>query len=812
MLRKNLSFTVVAVLALALGIGANTAIFSLLDAVLLKMLPVQNPEQLVVVNTVGPKDSSNDYSYPVFERFRDQNQSLSGIFAATNTRKLSIKVNVPGTSGETESVEGKLVSGGYFSVLGVKPITGHAFTAEEDRVPGGHPVAVISYGYWQRRFGRNPAAVGQTFTLNDTSFTIIGVTPPEFFGETVGDAPDLWIPTMMQSQVYPGRNFLNVRYVTWLRLVARLKPGVRLQQAQADLNVIFQQLQGEVDTSKLLPKQRQEFLAQRIELTPGSKGLSELRKRFSGPLRILMAVVGLVLLIACANVANLLLARAVARQKEMAVRLALGASRLRLVRQLLTESVLLSLLGGLSGLLLASWGSDVLLVLVSSGTFPIFLDLHLDTRILAFTSAVSLLTGILFGLAPALRSTRVDLTPALKDSARSLSGSRVHHGLGKMLIVTQVALSLLLLIGAGLFLRSLRNLKSLDAGFNRENVLVLNIDGGVLGYKEAQLKNLYRQLLERINTLPGVHSASFAYQIFRGGGSGICCISIQGAPPLPEEDRRVNANYVGPKFFETMGTPLLAGRDFDLQDNENAQQVAVINEAAARYYFPNESPIGKRFDWWVNKGIEIVGVVKEAKQFGLREPAPRMFYLPLFQHGGPNFLAVRTVGNPTGMIAAVRHAVQAVDPKLPIVRVTTLAALVDASLVQDRLVATLSSFFGLLALLLACVGLYGVMSYTVSRRTTEIGIRVALGARPRDVLKLVIRQGMVLTLIGVAIGLAAASALTRLMSSLLYGVSATDPVTFVGASVMFATVALLASYIPARRATKVDPMVALRYE
>jgi len=812
MLRKSPGFTVVAVLSLSLGIGANTAIFSLLDAVLLKMLPVQNPEQLVVINTAGPKGSSNDYSYPVFERFRDQQQIFSGVFAASNTDKLSIKVNAPGNSAEPEPVGGKLVSGSYFSVLGVKPIIGRAFTTEEDRVPGGHPVAVISYGYWQRRFGRNPAVVGQTFTLNDTSFTIIGVTPPEFFGEVVGDAPDLWLPTMMQPQVQPGRNFLKIRFVTWVTLMARLKPGVSFQQAQADLNVIFQRLQSEEDTSQMLPQRRQEFLARRISLTSGGKGLSELRARFSEPLRILMVVVGLVLLIACANVANLLLTRAAARQKEIAVRLALGASRLRLVRQLLTESVLLAVAGGLGGLLFAFWGGDVLLTLVSTGTAPISLDLHPDIRILAFTGAVSLLTGILFGLAPALRATRVDLTPALKDSARSLSGGSGRYRLGKVLIVVQVALSLLLLIGAGLFIRSLRNLKSLDAGFNRENVLVLSIDTAAPRYKEPQLKNLYRQLLERINALPGVHSASLAFQVFRGGNMGICCISIQGAPPLPEADRRVAGDIVGPKFFETIGTPLLAGRDFNLQDNENAQKVAIINEAAAGYYFSNESPLGRRFVW-LNNEIEIVGVVKDAKHRGLREQTPRMFYIPLFQHGTqPNLLALRTEGNPASMIAAVRRVIQEVEPKLPITEVSTLAAHVDASLIQDRLIALLSSFFGVLALLLSCIGLYGVMSYTVSRRTNEIGIRMALGAQPGNVRWMVLRETLLLVLIGVAIGLPAALAVTRLVTSLLFGLTPTDPLAITLATLLLLAVAAVAGYLPARRASRVDPMIALRYE
>ena len=483
---------------------------------------------------------------------------------------------------------------------------------------GAHPVAVISHRYWQRRWAGDPAVVGRTFTLNDTVYTIIGVAAPEFFGVSVGHAPDLWLPTMMKSQVYPGRNGLTGRGYTWVQIFARLKSEVSLQQAQTDLNLIFQHMRSDEDISQLSPERKQEFLAQRIELTPGGKGLSDLRRRFSQPLRILMAVVGIVLLIACANVANLLLTRAAARRREIAVRLALGASRWRLIRQLLTESALLSSAGGALGLVFAYWSGGALLALASTGTSPIPLDISPNPRILAFTAAVSMGAGILFGLAPALRATHVDLSPALKDSARTSGGGAARFGFitgGKLMIVLQVALSLLLLAGAGLFIRTLRNLNNQDAGFDRERVLVARIQGGLTGYKGAQLTNLYRQVYERLNVLPGAQSASLAFQIFRGGESGICCIAIQGAPPLPENDRRVSAGYVGPKFFETMGTPLFQGRDFNLGDSENAQPVAVINTAAARHYFPNESPIGRRFVWQ-NTEIEIVGVVKAGLSTG----------------------------------------------------------------------------------------------------------------------------------------------------------------------------------------------------
>jgi len=810
---KSPGFTAVAVLSLALGIGANTAIFSLLDAVLLRTLPVWQPKQLVVFNTVQTNRIDNQYSYPAYQEFRDQQQSFAAIFAAGFVDRLNIKINAPGAQGEVEPVEGTLVSGSYFPVLGVKPAIGRLFTMEDDLVPGGHPVAVLSHRYWQRRWAGDPTAVGQTFTLNDATFTIIGVASPEFFGVAVGEAPDIWIPTMMKPQVYPGRDGLTERGYSWVQIFARLKPDVSFQQAQADLNLIFRRMQSKEDTSNWSPQFRQDYISSRIELMPGSKGLSELRQHFSQPLRILMTVVGLVLLIACTNVANLLLTRAAARRKEIAVRLALGASRWRLIRQLLTESALLAVMGGALGLLFAYWSGGVLLALASTGNSPIPLNISPNLRLAAFTAAVSILTGILFGLAPALRATRVDLTPALKDSAHSLDGAARYGFLtgGKLLIIAQVALTLLLLVGAGLFISTLRNLKNQDAGFDREHVLMARIDMGAIEYDRVQTTTMYRQLFERINALPGAQSASFAFQVFRGGGSGICCITIQGAPPLPEKDRHIDAGYIGPKFFETIGTPLLQGRDFDLGDNENAQPVAVINEAAARYYFPNESPIGRRFVW-LKKEIEIVGMVKDAKHYGLREQAPRMFYLPIFQRGNPNYVALRAVGNPMGISAALRRELQAADPKLSVVEITTLSAQVDASLVQERLVATISGFFGLLALLLSCVGLYGVISYLVSRRTAEIGIRLALGAQPRDVRCLVLRETLLLVLVGIAIGLPAALAATRLTRSILFGLTPTDPATFAAAILLLMTVEILAGYLPARRAARLHPMVALRHE
>jgi predicted permease len=821
MLGRNPGFTAVSVLSLALGIGANTAIFSLMDAVLLKMLPIKNPEQLVFLEKDGAPKVTKGYkylSYAFYNQLRAQNDFLSGV-CTFNTSSLSIVVD-----GQVEFSKGQWVSGNYFSVLGVNPLIGRTINEEDDKIPGGHPVVVISYNYWQRRFARDPAIVGKSITVNDHPFTIIGVAPPDFYGVSVDESPALWTPSMMYEQLEPGRSIEEITN-SWLFFVlARLKPELTEQQARTVLTGLFQQSLAAENGSRQAPEEQQSLRRQSIVLIPASRGLSSLRAQFSEPLRILMAVVGLVLLIACANVANLLLARATARRKEIAVRLALGAGRLRLIRQLLTESILLALVGGALGLLLAQWGSKFLLALVGSGRDPVFLKLTLDTRVLAFTSLASLGAGLLFGLAPAWRATRVDLTPALKDSARSSEGgSRL--GLGKSLVVTQVALSLLLLIGAGLFVRSLEKLKSLDTGFQRENVLLVSTDPRIIGYQGRQIADLYQRILERIRTIPGVRYTSLSRQGLLSGGSSVSgAVYVHGQQARPHENTlKWAATYtmattpiceVGPGYFETVGMTILRGRGFTAQDNENAPPVAVVNETFARHYFGGEDPLGQRFSFGPNSsGYEIVGVVKDAKYESLREYALPIYYVPyLYGDLRETTFQIRTASDPTSIIAAVRGAVQGIEPNLSLFDIKTLAAQVDESLAQERLIGTVSSFFGLLSLLLAAIGLYGIMAYAVSRRTREIGIRMALGAQRNAVLRMILGQGMKLVLIGAVIGLIASFAATRLVASYLFGITPTDPVTFVGVPILLLIVALLACFVPARRATRVDPLLALRDE
>src|SRR5215475_1636581 len=814
MLMKNPGLTSVAALTLALGIGANTAMFSLIDAVLLKSLPVRKPDELVLL--------SGEYSYHGLRILREYDQVSTGLAAFTDVR---LGVSIAGQDEPT--VLGHLVSGKYFSVLGVHPIIGRLLVDDDDRAPGAHPVAVISYGYWSRRFGADPAVVGKTIRLAGMPFTIIGVTPPEFFGVEVGRSPDIFAPVMMAPQFIdapPGSNSIleadNYRIFT---LFGRLKPGVTETQALAGLEAPFRQVRDELAKafSGGKPWVAEQISRETLSVTSFSGGLSQLRRQFSKSLLILMSVVVVVLLIACANLANLLLARASGRKKEIAVRLCLGARRGRLIRQLLTESLMLAIIGGILGLLFASWGRQLLLALMSTGSTPISLVARTDYRVLGFTGVVSILTAILFGLAPAFRATRVDLSPALKDNARGLGGGIFRMRLGKALVVSQVALSVILIAGAGLFVRTLYNLNHQRTGLKQENVLAVRVEPKGSDNKHAnsaKLSQIYRELIERVEALPGVSSATLSNPSPFSRGSFDAAfrpgqLRVDGLPAADQNPVQIAQVY--PRYFATLGISLLSGRDIQLSDcSADAPKVVVINKTLARRVFQNADPLGRRLGR-AGEEFEVVGVVDDVKFGSLREEFASVIYYP-FPNGptgrGQMTLQARTTGDPSSLTPAIRAEVRRIDETMAINDVRTLSTFIAATIVQERLLTMLLSFFGLLAMLLAAIGLYGVLAYSVSQRTQEIGIRISLGARSRDVLRLVIGQGMKLVLIGVIMGLAAAFGLTRGLQTLLFGVSATDPLTFAVIALLLTLVALLACYLPARRATKVDPMIALRCE
>jgi len=837
MMAKNLGFTAGAVLSLALGIGANTAIFSLINAVMLKMLPVKQPEHLVLLNwaaqawpamipslrgTISRDKSgrviSTSFTYRTFEEIHTSNNVLSGMCAFAGAGRLNLVVN-----GQPGLAESELVSGDYFSTLGIQPVLGRLLTPQDDQA-NASPAAVISYGYWMRRFGGDPAVVGKNATVNGIPFTIVGVSPAEFFGVEPGRSIDVWIPLQTEPEVQRG--WFEARTNWWLLIMGRLKPGVRKQEALANLEVLFRQ---SITAGTNRPIQAEGL--PHLELSSGSQGVDSVRRQFSRPLLTLMAVVGLVLLIACANVANLLLARATARQKEIAVRLALGAARWRVIRQLLTESVLLSTSGGILGLLLAFWATDLIIAFMSSGGQQIGLHVSPDPHVLGFTAIVAVVTGILFGLAPALRGTRLDLTRALKDSAGSMFGGvrrigGLHLGLGKALVVSQVAVSLLLLIGAGLFVRTLENLQKENLGFDRRNLLLFGIDPTQNGYKGQRLVRFYEELQRRLQAIAGVRSASLSQRAPLSGGVSVVGLVVQGYTPKPNADRNdgsfdVHVNVVSPGFFETMGIPLLVGRPINTGDNATSPMVGVVNEAFVRTYLETQNPIGSRAAWAgePSRKMEIVGVVSDARYDKLRREAPPTYYVPYTQFEdphtqseerlGPMYFEVRTTGNPRDWIASVRNVVQELDRVTPIFDVKTQIEQINESIFQERLFAKLSSFFGLLALLLACVGLYGIMSYAVVGRTNEIGIRMALGAEQVSILRCVLREALLLVGFGIVLGIPLALAATRLIASELYGFKPNDPITISLAVSLMTAVVALAGYLSACKASPVDSMMTL---
>jgi predicted permease len=822
MLLKKPGFTAVAVLSLALGIGANTAIFSLVDAMLIKTLPVQEPRQLVLFGkgedqgaSIGPPNGNVDlFSYPYYRQAQQRTDVFSGVAGL-----LSMTWTVHGfvNSGDIEQMEVQLVSGSYFPVLGVHAGLGRVLTEADDQNPGGHPVAVVSYAWWQQRLGADPSVIGKTIKIDETTYNIVGVAPQEFFGTTVGSAPNLWIPLAMEKQLPPthwdGRNNDNFRS---LHLIARLKNGVTADQANAVANLQFKQYLRAIAGTQASPERLQEIEKAKFDLTPVSRGLSTLREQFSLSLKVLMGVVGLVLLIASANVANLLLAHGAARQREFAVRLAVGAGRWRLMRQLFTESALLVALGAIAGAALAWWGTRLLLVMASDGPEALPLQVTPNIRVLAFTIGVSVLCAVIFGTAPALRASRIEPNTSLKGGKTS-AFTTLRSPLAKAFVVAQVALSLLLLVGAGLFVRTLINLQRIPSGFNQENAMLFKVDTSATGYKEKdpKLPALLRDVEDKVKAIPGVQAASFAFFTFHQGVWTSPAYTRE-QPDIPPANRSIRNNIVGPDFFAAMGIPLVQGRGFGAQDTVSSQKVAVISEAMAQRFFPNGSPVGKRFGIDgpnSTEAIEVIGVAKDAKFGSLTEEAKPIAFYPHAQL--PDVLGnlvVRFSGPSSAVVPQVRETIKQINRNLPVDDVVSLSDHIGRSLVQQKLIARLASFFGLLALLLACVGLYGVMSYGVARRTNEIGIRMALGARSHSVLWLVLREAVVLVVIGLVVGVLASLALTKTAASLLYELKPNDPLTIAMATIVLMMVALLAGYLPARRAARVDPMIALRDE
>jgi predicted permease len=830
MLRRSPILTLVAVLSLALGIGANTAIFSLLDAILLRSLPVAAPQQLVlfghglwVGSTNGmPNKSWELFSYPWYREFAKKTDVFSGVTAID-----SIEFGTHGSfaAGPRQLVRADLVSGSFFNVLGVHAMLGRMLDDNDDRAPGAGPVAVASYAWWTRQ-GRDPSVLGKTIRIENTDYTVIGVSQPGFFGVTVGQAPDFWIPLSMEKEISPGWNGLEDKDFQSLYIIARLKPGVQIAQAAASTNTLFRQIiRGQYLSAHPTAKELEDLHRAQIDLTPAARGFSQLRLEMSLPLEILMTVVALVLLIACANIANLLLARGAARSREIAVRMALGASRARLIAQLFTESALLAIAGAVLGIALAWKAGDLFLRLNSGGDQPPPLNVTPDLRVLLFTLFITLATALLFGIAPALRATRPSLTPSLKEG-RGIASASARNRLGRSLIVAQIALSVVLLAGAGLFLRSLLKISSVDTGFDKRNVLVFGLDEYAAGLgQDARLNQLQQAIEDRVQALPGVRAASFSMFTFNEG-EWSDDLTVQGVPRTEENSQDVLYNTVGTEFFSTFGLPLVAGRVFDAQDREHTPAVAIVNETLARRFFPNGSALGHRFGLGNDPAhaadFEIVGVVKDAKYVSLSEGPHMAAYFPWQQHIQYfSNLSVRYSGSPAAVIAEVRSAIPQINPGVIVSNVASLGEQVDASIGNQQLIAQLSAFFSLLATFLVCIGLYGLMSYAVARRTSEIGVRMALGAGRFRVQWMVLHEILSLAALGLVIGipvallgmnLVAKLEDPHLISRILFGVGPNDPLALTAAGLLMLAVSALAGYLPARRASRIDPMIALRDE
>lgn len=815
---KSPVFVFVAVLSLALGIGANTAVFSLLDQALLRLLPVEDPDRLVQLTEAGKHYGSNtgfnSLSFPMYRDLADQNQVFSGVLCR---RSLPFSVSF---NGRSERAVGELVSGSYFPVLGLQPALGRLFTPAEDQSRAGAPLAVLGYGYWQSRFGADPSIIGKQILVNDHKLTIIGVAAPGFQGVERLLNVQIYVPIMMAEQLTREDKF-DDRRRRWVQVFARLKPGVTRAEAKTSLQPIFHRiLEMEVQQKEFAhasPYVRSQFLKMSLDVMPGGSGQSDLGDILDAPLWAMMAMVGLVLLIACANVANLIIARSISRQREIAVRLALGAPRRRIIAQLLIESTLLALLGAVCGLALSVWVMHLLVETAPHTDPPLAFAADPDLRVLIFNLAVSLGSALLFGLLPALQATRPDVAPTLKQQANAVAGG-AQATWRKVLVCVQVSLSLLLLIGAGLFVGTLKNLRSLNPGFRVTNLLSFSVDPTLSGYNTARSQLFYKELARKLDALPGVESSALAVVKLLSFDEWDSTITVEGYAAKPGEDMNPWVNYVSPGFFHTLAIPLYAGREFTARDQLGAPKVAIVNESFARYYFGDRSPLGRRIgrggDPGTKTDIEIIGVVRDTKYQRLHQKTPRQVFFPYLQNGWATEMTayVRTGAASAQSFPTLRSAVHSLDPNLPVYQLKTEESQLDESLSVERLTASLATAFGLLATLLAAIGLYGVMAFLVSRRTREIGIRMALGAMSADVLSAVMREVLLLAAVGIVVGVPAALGVARLVQNQLYGLSSSDPLIVVLAVTGILAVSALAGFLPARRASKIDPLIALRHE
>jgi predicted permease len=819
-LRRSPLFATGAILSLALGIGANTAIFTLIDQILLRKLPVHHPEQLVMLYQQGTHNGSNMgsrmHSYPIYQDYQKRAEPLSEVLCR---RLIPASVSV---DNRTERVTAELVSGNFFTMLGVGPAVGRVFNSQQDdQIYNGHPVVVLSYDYWTSRFASDPNVVGKKILVNNYPMTVVGVSAAGFVGIDPTQQPQVRVPILMEPTMLPEWTWVHLsdRRTRWIQVFARLKPGWTLESAQPPLQGLFTQIRTYEMTlpaaKEWSPYSREQFMKGKLLVTSAALGYSQLRNDFSTPLVVLMCMVGLVLLIACANVANLLIARGFMRQREIAVRLSLGASRGRLVRQLLAESLVLSFAGGIVGVVLAIGLTRGLLALVPTDGDPLLIHATPDFRILAFTFGLTALTGVIFGLLPALRASRPDPWTTLKDTVGSLAASGGSLFLRKGLVTAQVALSFLLLFGAGLFVRSLQNLKGTDPGVDLDNLVTFQLSPALSGYTPERGTIFYKALLERLRPAPGVKSAAQAGVAILSGDEWDSSMSVEGHKAADGEDMQAFMNSISPGYFETLKIPMLEGRDFTTADRLEEAKVAIVNHKFAEHFFPGKSAVGRRIGFGdgpnAKLNIEIVGVAADTLYEGPREGVHRQVFIPSFGNYSSVFY-LRTHTQSSGAYSMIRNEVRQLDATMPVYAMKTLEAQLDETLLTDRLIALLSAGFGLLATLLASVGLYGVMAFVVARRRKELGIRLALGAQPKTLIWMVMREVLVLLAIGLAVGIPAAMALGQFVSAQLYGIQAHDPWIATSTVLVLSVVSALAGLIPARRASRIDPILALRYE